>query len=221
MIKLVVWDWNGTLFADTEACVAAGNHKMKTFGGRQLSRSQYVLNFSFPALDFYCANGCDRESVCRPEAAKVFHDFYEPRASKCRTRRGARETLRWLDDQGVESLILSNHITEAIKRQLSRLNLSSYLSDVLGNRDLHATQVGNNKVNRMRDYLQRTRYRPKEALIVGDSPEDVGIGKELGMRTAAIKHGYFSTSRLRASQPDYLIGCLSEVRNIVDVMREQ
>ncbi|MDP3882408.1 MAG: HAD hydrolase-like protein [Nanoarchaeota archaeon] len=216
MIKLVTWDFNGTILADTDACMDAGNHMMRTFGGRPLSRREYAKRFTFPSLEFYCAQGCDREAIHTPGSAKVFHDFYETRASQCRTRKGAREILKWLQDQNAKSIILSNHVTDAIMKQLERLGLSYYIPEILGNGDLNATQVGHNKIHRMELYLERTGYPPEESLIVGDSPEDIGIGRKFGMKTVAITDGYFATSRLRASNPDYLIGSLLEVRGIVE-----
>ena len=116
-----------------------------------------------------------------------------------------REVLAWLRERSVPSAILSNHMTEAIAAQLERLDLTKYFGQILANTELGATVSGNNKIERMRDYLAGTQFDPSGTIIVGDSPEDIEIGKTLGMRTVAIGDGYFSTPRLRASKPDYLI----------------
>lgn len=216
MIKLVVWDWNGTLFADTEACIDAGNHIIRTFGGTPLPRKQYVSTFDFPTVEFYCKQGCNREALLLPDSGEIFHDFYEQRAAKCGTRRGARNVLQHLKDNSIDSIILSNHTQKAIAVQLSRLNLNGYISEVLANTTSSATHVGNNKIGRISLYLSRTRHNHAQAVIVGDSPEDVGIGKKLGMGTIAITDGSFSTPRLRACNPDYIISNLREVIGIVN-----
>lgn len=214
-IELVVWDWNGTILADTQACMDAGNHVITTFGGTPVPRRQYAATFDFPSIEFYCRQGCDRKALERPGAADVFHDFYEERARHCRTRRGARETLDWLRQHSIDSVILSNHIQEAILVQLKRLGLTDYFDEVLANIDRGAANVGKNKVQRLEDYLTRTRHNPLNAVIVGDSTEDVVIGKKLHMRTTALRDGYFSTPRLRASNPDYIIGNLAELVGII------
>ena len=216
MVKLVTFDWNGTLLADTQACMDAGNHVIETFGGTPVPRKRYTEIFDFPAVDFYCAQGADREALLAPESPRVFHDFYEPRASKCRTRRGAREVLGWLNDKAIDSVVLSNHIQDAIITQLQRLGIEDYIAEVLANTELRDTQVGKNKIEKMIDYLSRTNHDPANAVIVGDSLEDVEIGKTLGMGTIAITDGYFSTSRLRASSPDHIIGNLAEMIHILE-----
>jgi len=216
MIKLVTFDWNGTLLADTQACMDAGNHVIKTFGGKPLPKNEYKRVFDFPTLEFYCNQGADREALIANDYAGVFHEYYEPRASKCHTRRGAREVLSWLDDKSIDSVILSNHIKDAIIQQLQRLSIKEYFAEVLGNEDAKSTASGKNKIQRIHNYLSQTNYDPKESIIIGDSPEDIGIGKELGMQTIAITDGYFSTSRLRASNPDHIISNLAQMIYIIE-----
>jgi len=215
MIQLVTWDWNGTLIADSQACVDAGNHVIETFGGNPLPRNVYSRVFDFPSLEFYCSQGAGREAMLANDFAGVFHAYYEPRASKCRTRRGAREVLSWLGDKSIDSVILSNHIKNAIIEQLERLGIGEYFAEVLANEDTGSTASGKNKIQRIHGYLAQTDHDSSEAVIVGDSPEDIGIGKALGMGTVAITEGYFSTPRLRASNPDYIIGNLRELVGII------
>ena len=216
MIQLVTWDWNGTLLADTQACMDAGNHVIRTYGGTPLPRRTYAATFDFPTTDFYCKQGCDREALLGSDSREVFHEFYERRASKCRTRQGARYVLEWLRESSVRSVILSNHMQHAIAVQLERLGLTEYFEDVLANTDLEATVVGNNKMQRIGRYLSIMDIEPQLAFIVGDSTKDIKIGKSLGMRTIAIRDGYFSTRRLREQNPDHLIGRLAEAVEIFD-----
>ena len=215
MLQLFVWDWNGTLFADTQAIVDAGNHIIREYGGQPLSRRQYVARFGFPVIDFLCNQGCDREALLNPGWIGMFHEFYEQRASRCHTRKGAREVLYQLKDQSVDSIILSNHVQEAITNQLLRLKLFECFGEVLANTELGATQSAIDKAKIMKDYFSCKKYAPADSFIASDSPEDIATGKTLGMRTIAITDGYYSTPRLRASSPDYLIGSLKEVTEIM------
>jgi len=218
MIRLVSWDWNGTVLADTQALMDAGNHIIKTYGGTPIPRKQYAATFDFPTIDFYCNQGCNREALINSEFGKEYYSFYESRASKCRTRKGTREVLNWLKDKSIDSIILSNNIEESITNQLVRLDLTEYFSEILANTELGATQSGNNKINRMAAYLSHTKHDPAEATVIGDSPEDIGIGKILGMKTIAITDGYYSTPRLRASNPDHIITSLAEVIKIIEIL---
>ena len=213
MIQLVTWDWNGTLLADTQACMDAGNHVIRSYGGTPVPRGIYAATFDFPSIEFYRRQGCDMQAL-ESGVQETFHTFYEERASKCRTRQGTRYVLKWLRERSVRSVILSNHMQNAIAAQLERLDLTEYFEEILANTDLEATVVGNNKMQRMDRYLSRMGIEPQSAFIVGDSTEDIKIGKSLGMRTIAIEDGYFSTKRLREQNPDHVIGRLTEVVGI-------
>ena len=94
---------------------------------------------------------------------------------------------------------------------MERLDLTDYFDEVLANTERGATVVGNNKMQRMANYLEANRIQPASAVIVGDSTEDIRIGKTLGMRTIALNGSYFSTRRLREQNPDHLISTLNDV----------
>lgn len=220
MVQSVVWDWNGTLFADTQALMDAGNYVISSFGGIPVSRTNYAANFCFPVIDFLCSQGCDRDALLNSEWDKMFHEFYAKREAKCHTRKGAREVLHWLCEKSVDSVLLSVHFQESIEKQLLRLGLRGYFSEVIANTELEATKSGIDKVERMQDYFSRREYDPADALIITDSPEDVKTGKVIGMKTVAITDGYYSTPRLRASNPDYIIGTLKEVLELLRITND-
>lgn len=218
MIRSVTFDWNGTLFADTRACMDADNHVLKTFGGNPVDLKTFRNTIIIPANEFYSQHGCDRAELeaSYERVGKTFHGFYEPRAAKCRTRRGTRQVLNWLEQNSIGALILSNHTLEGIGIQLERLNMTDYFSDVLANSEKESSLKERNKQGKLHRYLQENNYEPKDMMIIGDSPEEVEIGKALNLKTVAITDGYYSTPRLRESNPDYLITNLNELIGIVE-----
>ncbi len=218
MIKLAVFDWNATLLSDTKENLEADNHVLKTFGGRQVSLKQYQDTFDIPAIDFYVKHGCDRQQLTRESKrlGQVFHEFYEPRAVKCRTRKGAKQLLEWLMGKKIPAIILSNHTVEGINSQLARLGLQGQFTHIVANSELETAMKERNKLEKLRKYLNEQGYKANEAVIIGDSPEEVHIGKELGLKTIAIKHGFYSTARLKKAQPDYLVGALGGIRKIIE-----
>lgn len=74
---------------------------------------------------------------------------------------------------------------------------------------------GRSKLEKLRNYMQDNKLSKEEVLIVGDSLEEIEIGKELGIRTVAVTDGFCSTKRLKAAKPDYLINSLKEIVKIV------
>jgi len=215
MTELLVFDWNGTVLADTSVVVAAANAQIEYAGGTPLGREEMIETFSFPVIEFLLKSGCDPERLKDAKFADVFHDSYQKLAAKCRTRRGAREVLEYAQGKGIDSMILSNAIESEISNHLGRLNLSHHFSRVLAHKNGYDCSYGNTKIGWMRQYFEESGIDPSLSLIVGDSPEDIGIGKTLGMRTVGITDGYYPTYQLREAEPDHLITNLGGLVNIL------
>jgi len=217
MKKLVVFDWNGVLLADAHANLEADNHVLKIFGGKAVNLGQYRNSIVIPAIDFYVEHGCNRKELKKnyKKLGQVFEEYYEPRADKCKKRQGAKYLLRWLCRHSIENIILSNHTVDGINVQLERLKLSPYFSNILANIGSDVAMKERNKGEKIKQYLKIHKIRPNDALIVGDSPEEVEIGKAVGIETVAITNGLYSTARLQDAKPDHLIHNLSEIIKIV------
>lgn len=217
MIKIIVFGWNGVLLADTRACWAADNHVLKTLGGEPVSLKVYQDTMIIPAVDFYSKHGCDKGELANnyQRLGKVFHDYYEPRAAKCRSRKGALELLKWLKNKSITSIILSNHTIEGIAFQLKRLKMADYIDRIIANTQMDNSMKAINKAEKLKQLIKDNDYKNKEILIIGDSPEEIEMGKSLGIATVAITGGYYATHRLKQSQPDYLISSLYELRDVV------
>lgn len=218
MKKLVVFDWNGVLLADTRACWDADNKVIKTFGGKAITLKQFRDTWRIPGLDFLVQHGCRREYLEKnvKSLADTFKKAYEPRAAKCRTRQGARKLLEGLSENSIRSVILSNHTLESISGHLKRLKIEKYFSAVLANEHQANPMKRRNKKEKLEKYLKQNGIKSETAIIIGDSTEEIEIGKELGLATVAITNGFYSTARLKAAKPDYLIHNLGEVLKIIE-----
>jgi phosphoglycolate phosphatase len=217
MIKLLVFDFNGVLIADTQACMAADNNVIKTFGGKPVNLKVYRDTIIIPAVNFYSTHGCNREELLKnsKRLGEVFHTFYEKRAAKIRGRKYAKKILKWLYKNNIDSIILSNHTVVGIDYQLKRLGMRDYIKKLLANTALDSSMKGRNKKEKLIDYIKSNNFKKSEVMIIGDSPEEVEIGKDAGIKTIAITGGYYSISRLVKSKPDFLINNLIELIEII------
>ncbi|OGG71184.1 hypothetical protein A3F27_02730 [Candidatus Kaiserbacteria bacterium RIFCSPHIGHO2_12_FULL_53_13] len=216
MIKLVVFDWNGVLIADTQATLDIDNHIFRSTGRKQIDIKTYREKFTMPVRDFFVAMGFSEEEIARESrnVQKLFHSIYEPRIAKIRTRGGARQLLQFLKDRNIEAVILSNHTKEGLQNQLERLGIGHHFSRVITN-DMHATMERKNKADKLAYLVKKSSYKKNEILIIGDSPEEAEAGKRAGIRTVAITGGYYSTRRLKEAKPDYLIHNLLDMIDII------
>lgn len=217
MIKLVAFDWNGTIFADTYAILDSVNEVLKFLQLKSVSLNTFQQHFDVPVTKTYLGLGITEETIKSKalEIAKVFHSNYEIRAATVRTRAFVRQLLGWLSENKISAIIFSNHINEPIKKQLKRLKIEKYFSAVLANDALDAALKERSKKEKLRNYLKENNFSVSEVLVIGDTVEEIEIGKELGLITIALTHGNCSITRLKAAKPDYLIGSLKEPIGII------
>lgn len=216
MIKLVVFDWNGVLIADARACMESYNHILKTYKCKPINMSEFRGSFMIPARDFYLKHGLTETQLqhLTKRGFDIFYDFYEKRIKNMRTRRGARKLLSWLRRKNIELIILSNHTATGIQDQLERLNIRRYFEEVLASNPGVAL-VKRSKGGKLTAWMKKKKVKPSQIIIIGDSPEEIEIGKHLNIRTVGITGGYCSAGRLRDARPNYLVNNLSEMINII------
>jgi len=219
MIKLVVFDWNGTILSDTNAVREADNELIKKFGGKQVNFNTYkqTLSGSKSSLDFYVCHGCDKNRLLEnlKEAGKVQDQYYEKKALHCRTRKGTKQLLFWLHQNSIESIILSNHNLQSIHYHLKRLKMESFFSHVFAHNLPEGFLKPKDKMKKLKHYLYQHKIKPRESVIIGDSVEEIKIAKNLGMINIAIINGCHSIKRLKREKPNYLISNLTECIQIL------
>lgn len=218
MIKLVAFDWNGTLIADTGAVHESTNEVLKLFNLERITLKTYQSTFDTPVKKAYVSLGVTEDLfIARSaEIAATFHSYYEPRIGKVRTRANVRELLTYLNKNKIDCVILSNHIEDQIKKQLKRLNLEKYFRAVLSNQQIEMIHETRNKKDRLEGYMNSKNLLGSEILIVGDTLEEIEVGKELGVFTVAITRGLCSVRRLKKAKPDFLIYNLKQIKDIID-----
>ncbi len=218
MIKLVAFDWNGTLLSDTQITLKAENISLKAIGVKPISLKKFQKTFDIPVTRYWDNLGFSKSFVKTHIDAieNTFHSQYKILAARARTRSGVRETLEWLVAKNIARVIFSNHDIPDIKRHLARLKIEKCITDVLANPGDGRLQIFNrHKGQKLENYRKQNNFKSKEILCVGDMCEEIEIGKEYGYHTVAITGGFNSTARLKAAKSDFLIHNLKDLIGII------
>jgi len=212
----VIFDWNGTLIADTALALRGTNKALEAFNLPPITMKKMKEESTIPLDKLYIAIGCSKEDVVhrRDELFKAFGDCYESQADNLKLRRGAKETISFLKKQNYKVAILSNYAMDRIIRQVKRLGLFNSFDEILANRpdELYGIMHKQSKGERLKNFIKK--YNIKQALIVGDTPEEIEIANEYNFLSIALTGGVCSTKRLRKSKPDFLINSLNEISKI-------
>jgi phosphoglycolate phosphatase-like HAD superfamily hydrolase len=215
--KVVVFDWNGTILADTTPCLHAVNTLLRYFRVRPVTLSALRNEMTSPVGDFYLQHGCPAAEMERrhDELVALFHQTYNREVKSARTRRGARVLLEWLNRRGVRSCILSNHLTADIEHHLQRLKLRESFAEIFAYANHQKAMKNCSKEERLRSLAAQLKLRSGELLLIGDSPEEISAGHRLGIPAIALTGGAYSAARLKRSEPRYLAHSLHSCKIII------
>lgn len=223
MIKLVAFDWNGTLLSDTQITLKAENIALKAIGVKPISLKKFQETFDIPVTRYWDNMGFSKSFVKTHinTIENTFHSQYKIFADRARTRSGVRDSLKWLVGQNIVRVIFSNHDIPNIKRNLARLKTEKLLTAVLANSGDERLQVFNRHKGQKLDYYRKqNNFKPKEIITVGDMCEEIEIGKQYGYHTVAITGGFNSTTRLKAAKPDFLIHNMKDLIPIIKKLNQ-
>lgn len=219
MKKLVVFDWNGTLLADTVVTWRAANACLEFYGAPPISLSRFRETFDFPILHFYKRNGCCVDDVLERlnQANTVFGEGYQNGVKKLRLRKGARDLLNHLTEQNIDCTILSNARVQSIQPRLEQFKIEHYFKHICGQPCPTGASIVHktSKRERLEKFLEERDYKPEHTVIIGDSAEEPEIARHLGLTSIGITDGYISQKRLRAARPNHIISTLSAIKSLV------
>ncbi|MFH0302673.1 HAD hydrolase-like protein [Bradyrhizobium sp. 31Argb] len=207
MKPALVFDWNGTLLDDADALLQTTNAILSRFGRAAIDMQTFLDQCDVPLSVLYRNLGISEREVetVDSDGSAIFHDTYEPLASKADLRDGARRILETARQQAVSTIILSNHIVEPLRTQLRRLGIDDCVDEVLAFESRATQYKSMSKGERLQLYMQTHNLNPGSTVFIGDMPVETDIARNLGLISVAITGGLVSESRLHAAQPDYLI----------------
>lgn len=193
MIRHVVWDWNGTLLDDVDACVATLGDLLDARGLPPVSREQYRARFGFPVRAFYEELGFSfADDAAFADLSRTFIAGYRRRDHQMRLCAGALDLMGRLAARGLGHLVVSAMETELLGQMLTEHAVAPRLRAFHGRGDLSAAS----KIDVGRDALRAHGLRPDEVLLVGDTLHDQELGDALGCHVILFAGGHQERGRL-------------------------
>ena len=191
-IRHVVWDWNGTLLDDAQACIDAINLMLAKRRLPTLTPESYREKFGFPVKDYYVALGFDFATEDWDALACEFHDHYHRTSESASLRAGAVDLLEAIRALGIPMSVLSASERSLLGRMLSRRGPDASFTRVYGLGDLYA----GSKLDLGRALLRDAGLPPESVLLVGDTTHDYEVARALGCPCVLLAGGHQAEHRL-------------------------
>jgi phosphoglycolate phosphatase-like HAD superfamily hydrolase len=190
----IVWDWNGTLFDDRDAILAATNEVFHTYGLPPMELDHYRKVYTRPLWVSYeriLGRALEDGEWERIDAA--FHDAYHRLMERCRLAADAERTIRALTDGGHTQSVLSMWRHDRLTVTVRRFGLGLVFQRVDG---LRPEEAGGEKAEFMVRHLAALGHRPADVLMIGDSVDDAMAARHVGARSVLYAGGLQSRDDL-------------------------
>lgn len=220
MIKLLIFDLDGTLADTGQDITNALNYALDPFGVREYSLEETkamvgsgiskLLESLIPdnspvAIEMRNNNGQKPEDL----VLSRFLEYYDNHLiDNTDTYPHVKETLARLNEY--KKSVLSNKREVYSKRVLEGLDIMQYFDLVWGSDSVREKKPSPVPVL---DMLNHFNVSESEAVLVGDSNYDIEAGKAAGIKVIGVTYGFRSRESLKDA--DYIIDSFNEVLKIL------
>lgn len=188
--KNFIWDWNGTLLDDADACVEIMNLLLAEASLPPLTKDKYLHVFTFPVYDYYIKLGFPADSF--QEMSFRYIRKYEQLRPTLSLHPNASELLQKLSASGGNQAVLSAYSITPLKEALRERNILGLFVEVAGLDNIYAQS----KLEIGKNMMEKLNWAPSETLLIGDTIHDYEVARELGAKCAMVAHGHNHHSRL-------------------------
>lgn len=200
-----LFDFDGTLLDSNEHVISCFQYAFRTVTGRELPRQTITDTFGIPLAkaleDLDPANAAELLRVYRQRSDAVGFSLLH-------AIDGARATLEALHGLGCTCAIVTSKKEINASAQMAYIGIDDLIDVLVGPEKTTAHKPDPAPVNYA---LRAIGCQPEDALMIGDSPNDILCGKNAHVDTVGVRFTAVSLDSLLASEPTYMISHLSEL----------
>ncbi len=190
----LIWDFNGTLYDDVQACLDSIDTLLVRYGKPPLgTKERYRGVFGFPIEEYYRRAGFDFDEVPFEKLAHEWVELYFANSIHSGLYPGARKTLDAFRSIGYRHTLLSATELGMLGGQVGALGIAGYFEEILGLGDIYAhskTELGR---------MWKKRHPDRRPLFIGDTVHDAETADAMGADCVLISAGHQSGQVLLAT----------------------
>ncbi|WP_413700688.1 phosphoglycolate phosphatase [Psychromonas sp. KJ10-10] len=210
-IKLICFDLDGTLVDSVPDLRLALNAMLNEFElphCKDEDIKTWVGN-GIPKLVERALKHVGNQTVSQCEALSRFEQHYQHylNSASCLYDNVA-ETLKTLKSRGYETALITNKAEQFLPDLLANFKISDYFDLVLGGDSLAKNKPDPMQVNYALEHFSCDKT---QAVMVGDSKNDILAGKNAGLVSIALTYGYNYGEPVSLLNPDYIIDQFNEL----------
>ena len=222
MLKLLIFDLDGTLTDTAQDIADAINYALKPFGQKKYSveETKAMVGSGISKLleSLLPASPTQDGAIRGPSAKEIvinrFLEYYsEHLLDNTKTYPYVKETLSKLGNY--KKAVVSNKRETLSKSILEGLGIFEFFDIVFGSDSVPEKKPSPVPIL---DLMKRFDIPKNETIIIGDSNYDVEAGRAAGIRTVAVTYGFRSREVLKDA--DFIIDSFNELPDIISKINE-
>ncbi|MFQ5842762.1 MAG: HAD family hydrolase [Thermodesulfobacteriota bacterium] len=215
VIEAVILDFDGTL-AELNLDFSAMKEKIlnliEEYGiARESLREGYILEIIDEASSILLNRKRPLAEHFREKAQKMLREKELEAASESRLLPGVESMLRSLRTARVKVGIITRNCDGAVRRICAHIES---LCDAFLSRD--SVERVKPDPHHLATLLERLGVTVKDAIMVGDHPMDILVGKRVGMRTVGVLTGRTTRDQFLETGADYVLESASQLPGLVE-----
>ena len=197
-MKLIVWDFDGTL-ADSRPLIEAGmSHALEALGLPQTLMQGWLKYVGLP-VEIGIQKTFGSQGLTFDEVLAAYRSFGHANHNHLlRAFPGMDELLAELAGKSIPMALATSKRTEPLTRQLERLGWSGRFDPIIT-----PDQVTHGKPHpeSLERCLAAHGLKPEEAVMIGDTPFDMEMAQRAGVPRVAVGHGFYDEASMMAYSP--------------------
>lgn len=202
--NLAVFDFDGTL-ADTSATILH-TYRLAIEAMKLPARSDALCRatIGLPLKEGFRQLFPDLADGELDRCVAAYHRIFEATRTEFRPKLypGVEQTLRTLREQGVYLAIASSRNLESLGQLLADNGILQLFSQIIAADNVSRPKPAPDPVLQI---LRSLHFEADEAIVIGDMPVDIAMGRNAGCRTVGVTYGNSTRAELRAAGADVVI----------------
>ena len=205
--RLILFDFDGTLGDTRHNIVITMQQSMRQLGLPVADEAVCASVIGLPLKDCYRHIYPNLNDTRAEACAEAYRQLFFANAKDLVPQPfpQVKETLHTLQEMGMVMTIASSRTSASLHRLVDDMGLRQYISFIVGSDEVTRHKPDPEAVLLTLKHFEPSGISADQALVVGDMPYDILMGRAAGVRTCAVTYGNAPLSDLQAAGADHII----------------
>ncbi len=206
-VKVIIFDFDGTLADTLDALVRITNRLAKDFGYQTADPEELPKVRDLSSREIVKQSGISFFKI--PFLLKKIREELQPEIQTLNPIHGIKDALIELKKEGYCLGILTSNSENNVRTFINNQEMQDIFSFVYSETSIFS------KDKSLKKLMRRNNLNSEEVIYVGDETRDIEASKKIKIKAIAVTWGFNSGEILAKHQPDFLIHEPSELSNVL------